>query len=49
LSEKREMAHESRGRKTQMMLVEWAKSTSTEGSIHKLVDVGVLPDATIEG
>jgi hypothetical protein len=29
--------------------MEWMKSTSTESSICKLVDGGVLPDATIEG
>jgi hypothetical protein len=32
-----------------MMLVEWTKSTITEGSIRKLIDASVLPDAAIEG
>jgi hypothetical protein len=49
LPEKREMAHGSHGRRAQMMSVEWMKSTSIESSIHKLVDGGVLPDATIGG
>jgi hypothetical protein len=48
LLEKREMAHGSHGWRAQMMSTEWTKSTSTESSIHKLID-GVLPDAAIRG
>jgi hypothetical protein len=32
-----------------MMSAEWTKSTSTESSIRKLVDGGVLPDAVVGG
>jgi hypothetical protein len=49
LPEKREMAHGFRGWRAQMMSAEWMKSTSTESSICKLVDSGVLPDAAIGG
>jgi hypothetical protein len=49
LPEKREMARGSRGRRAQMMSVEWTKSTSTESSIRKLVDDGMLLDAIIGG
>jgi hypothetical protein len=49
LPKKREMAHESRGRRAQMMSAEWTKSTSIESSIRKLVDSRVLPDAAIGG
>jgi hypothetical protein len=49
LSEKREMARGSHGRRAQMMSVKWTKSTSMENSIHKLIDGGVLPNAAIGG
>jgi hypothetical protein len=49
LPEKREMARGSHGQRAQMLSVEWMKSISTEGSICKLIDGGVLPDATIGG
>jgi hypothetical protein len=49
LLEKREMARGSHGQRAQMMSAEWTKSTSTESSIRKLVDDGMLPDAVIGG
>jgi hypothetical protein len=49
LPEKREMAYGSRGRRAQMMPAEWTKSTCTESSIRKLIDIGVLPNAAIRG
>jgi hypothetical protein len=49
LPKKREMARGSHGQRAQMMSVEWMKSASTESSIHRLIDGGVLPDAAIGG
>jgi hypothetical protein len=31
------------------MVAEWTKSTSTEATIKKIVDAGVIPDATLGG